>query len=443
MVVLTGIFHRLQSPKVLVIGDLMLDVYTEGNVDRISPEAPVSVLHVKSEEDRPGGAGNVTLNLQSLGCTAIPVGLIGKDKEGDRLIRVLQEKGIDTSGIIQDTKSKTIIKNRLIANNQQLIRLDYEETLFLSEQTEERILNFIKKQLDSISIIAISDYGKGFLTDSLLETTIQLANEKGIPTLIDPKGKDFSKYKGCTVLKPNFSEAVIASKRTSAEAIEIIAQDLLDETACDYLLITRSSEGMSLFHQDGLHTRFSVPPRSVRDVTGAGDTVLATLCLGMGSQLLLEESIDLANLAAGIAIERFGCALITLKDLATRLLGVDCVNKVFDDHHLDPLKLILDETPFSILSVQITKRLSTQLYGLIRGLRKDYPGKCLVYLNGGSPEDDLVHLLASLKEIDFIILKKENLAILLETLEPNNVFAFSENETFTRLDHPKNLLTLH
>ena len=216
------------------------------------------------------------------------------------------------------------------------------------------------------------------------------------------------------------------------------------KTACDYLLITRSSEGMSLFHQDGLHTRFSVPPRSVRDVTGAGDTVLATLCLGMGSQLLLEESIDLANLAAGIAIERFGCALITLKDLATRLLGVDCVNKVFDDHHLDPLKLILDETPFSILSVQIiTKRLSTQLYGLIRGLRKDYPGKCLVYLNGGSPEDDLVHLLASLKEIDFIILKKENLAILLETLEPNDVFVFSENETFTRLDHPKNLLTLH
>ena len=177
MVVLTGIFHRLQSPKVLVIGDLMLDVYTEGNVDRISPEAPVSVLP-KSEEDRPGGAGNVTLNLQSLGCTAIPVGLIGKDKEGDRLIRVLQEKGIDTSGIIQDTKSKTIIKNRLIANNQQLIRLDYEEMLFLSEQTEERILNFIKKQLDSISIIAISDYGKGFLTDSLLETTIQLAKEK-------------------------------------------------------------------------------------------------------------------------------------------------------------------------------------------------------------------------------------------------------------------------
>jgi D-glycero-beta-D-manno-heptose-7-phosphate kinase len=442
MVILTGIFHRLQPQTVLVVGDFMLDVYTEGKIERISPEAPVSVLHVEKEEDRPGGAGNVALNLKSLGSTPIPVGRVGSDKEGQRLIKALEKQGVDTSGIFIEPHTPTIVKNRLIASQQQMIRVDYEKIVPLSEQLEEEILKFIQKKLPDISVIALSDYGKGFLSNTIISRIIELGNESGIPTLVDPKGKDFSKYAQCTLIKPNLSEAITASSLTGEDSLKAIANELLKVTRCQHLLITRASEGISLFSNKGVEEHFGVPKRSIRDVTGAGDTVLATLCLGIGSKLSLTESIEISNLAAGIAIEHFGCAHIKLKDLAHSLLQIDCVNKVFDDQHLSPLETLLKDKPFTILSITITEHFSTALFRVIRDLDKQYEGKLIIYMDGLSPDDDLVHLLASLVEVNFIILKKENLELLLEKLVPNQTFIYKKEENLKSLKHPKALLSI-
>ena len=196
MVKILGSFSRLKRAKILVLGDFMLDIYTSGRVQRISPEAPVPILHVHASEGLPGGAGNVVLNLRALGADVIAVGRVGDDKEGRRLKHLLKEEGIDTGGVFVQEGVSTPLKNRLIAGGQQLIRVDQECVSPLSHAVEEQVMHFLLESVSDVEVIAISDYAKGFLTPSLLKMVIDLAREKGIPTIVDPKGMTFQSTGG-------------------------------------------------------------------------------------------------------------------------------------------------------------------------------------------------------------------------------------------------------
>ncbi|MCH9626001.1 MAG: Bifunctional protein HldE [Chlamydiales bacterium] len=311
----------LQSKKILVAGDLMLDVYTLGEVQRISPEAPVPVLRVTEERHRPGGAGNAILNLISLGMEVIAMGRIGQDRRGQDLLQDLAKEDVDTLGIVSDSTFQTPIKNRMMAAGQQIVRVDHEHPSPLSKTLEKQMIDSLPKLLEDVDVVAISDYAKGFLTPTLLTHVIKAAKKRSIPVIVDPKGLDFSRYQGVTVIKPNLSEAIAAAGLGVEATLDEIAQQILQDVAIETLLITRSKEGMSLFSRGQKRNDFPAEVHEIVDVTGAGDTVLAVFAAALANQLELDEAVYLANIAAGIAIERIGCARISLSDLMKRAMS--------------------------------------------------------------------------------------------------------------------------
>ncbi|HEX2582878.1 MAG TPA: bifunctional ADP-heptose synthase, partial [Chlamydiales bacterium] len=259
-------FSSIQPFKALVVGDFMLDTYTTGRVKRISPEAPVPVMEVLNQESRPGGAGNVVLNLIALGAEVFAVGRLGADSAGEELKKRL--RCANTAGLVLEPNYKTPVKNRFISDSQQLLRVDFETLSPLLPDCEEEVVAFVEKKLPFVHVMAISDYGKGFLTPRLLRRLIDLAKDQKIPILIDPKGIDFSKYRGATLLKPNLAEAYAAAKLPASASLDEVAQTLLVMTNVDLLLITRSEAGISLFERDGSRSDFPVHSKEVKDVTG-------------------------------------------------------------------------------------------------------------------------------------------------------------------------------
>lgn len=312
------LFSLLKPKKALVIGDLMLDVYTRGTVARISPEAPVPVLCVEEESSLPGGAGNAICNLISLGMQVVAVGRVGKDSAGVEFLNLLTKENVDVRGVIKDESFTTPVKKRMIADFQQLLRVDYEDCSPLNPQWEEIVIGKLEMLLEGVSVVAISDYAKGFLTENILQATIGFAKKKNIPVVVDPKGTNFRKYSGATMIKPNLSEAIAAARLDRKTALEKVAEVILEECNVSILMVTRSKEGITLFFGK---QRFDFPAfvHEVKDVTGAGDTVLAIIAATFANDLDLKTGAFLANVAAGIAIERSGCARITLKELNERL----------------------------------------------------------------------------------------------------------------------------
>lgn len=316
----------LQCKRILVAGDFMLDVYTVGEVQRISPEAPVPVLRVLEESHRPGGAGNTLLNLISLGMEVVAVGRIGNDWGGERFLQTLEKEGVSLQGILHDPSYRTPVKNRMIATGQQLLRVDFENPMRLTAEAEDRFSASLPSLFEGIDVVAISDYAKGFLTFRVLEELIHYAKEKSIPVIVDPKGRDFSRYEGATVLKPNLSEAVAAAGLGAEATLDEVAHKILKDVSVDNLMITRSDKGISLYTDKvGDRKDFPAQLHEIKDVTGAGDTVLAVIAAALANHFDLSEAAQLANIAAGIAIERLGCARISLADLATRLLKLASV----------------------------------------------------------------------------------------------------------------------
>ena len=346
------VFKQLRSKHILVLGDFILDTYTFGLVSRISPEAPVPILKVEKESSFPGGAGNVVLNLLSLGCTVIPVGRVGKDREGDNLLDNFREQGINHHGLFQDNSYITPKKNRIISDNQQMIRIDNEQVTKISPKIEDKILSFIKEHIHEVKVLAISDYAKGTLTNSLIRSVVSLAKEYSIPVLIDPKGKDFSKYKGCTLIKPNLKEAQEASGLEDGATSKEIASKLFEITNCEQLIITLSQQGISLFSSEGNVDNFSVQMKDVMDVTGAGDTVFAILCMGIANRVALPLLIPIANIAAGIAIEQLGCFRVSLSDIADRLVMNCLSSKVFDESNLFPFRELIKKHSCIIFQIE-------------------------------------------------------------------------------------------
>ncbi len=441
MVKLCGMLSRFSPIRVLVIGDFMLDTYTAGKVKRISPEAPVSVLHVQKEESLPGGAGNVALNLISFGAKVIAVGRIGFDAAGDELRNSLEREGVDVDNLLLQKGYKTPVKNRLIADAQQILRVDFESQSLLPSQMEEEVLEKLPLLMDKVQIVAISDYAKGFLSRSLLEKIIQMASTKQIPVIVDPKGTDFFKYSGATVLKPNLSEAYAAAKLPQEASLDQVAHAILQTCGVEMLIVTRSEAGISLFNKAGQQFDFPVRSKEVKDVTGAGDTVLSMISIALANQLDIKYAVQLANIAAGMAIERLGCARIHLSEMAQRLLEFDVENKIFDEEHLFALQQVLKGKRYTVLGVDSQQGMSTALFRSLRKLSSREPEKKLiVYVCDNDPDEEFVSLLSSLAEVDFIVLKRESLKNLCSIIHPHQVFMMEEDK-LVALDHATALLS--
>jgi D-beta-D-heptose 7-phosphate kinase/D-beta-D-heptose 1-phosphate adenosyltransferase len=439
MVKLTGTFSRLQKKNSLVIGDFMLDKYTYGNINRISPEAPVSILKVNNEKMQPGGAGNVVLNLLFLGSNVTAIGRIGDDLEGDILLNLLKQKNTNVDYLIVQKNYKTTVKNRFIAESQQVLRVDFEKIEPLDKEIEENIIEVLPQILGSIDVIAVSDYAKGFLSDKLIRYVIEIAREKKVPIVVDPKGSNFYKYKFANVLKPNLKEAYIAANLDKKEKLDKVAKILLKQTKVDHLLITRSQEGISLFSQNDIRKDFPVRSKEVKDVTGAGDTVLAIFCLSIANKLDLDHAAQLSNIGASIAIEYIGCAQITLSQFAKRLLEYDTENKIFDFSHLFALKKVLENNKFSLIGLNSNKGITTSIFRAIKKLASNKSQGIIVYILDPNPDDEFVDLLSSIHEVDFIILKDKNLKSLIEEIHPDNIYLMQE-ENLVKLESLEDLI---
>lgn len=441
MVKLSGMLSRFSPVRVLVIGDFMLDTYTAGKVKRISPEAPVSVLHVQKEESLPGGAGNVVLNLISLGAQVIAIGRVGFDLAGQQLRDALEEDGVDIENLIFQKEYKTPVKNRLIADAQQILRVDFESVSSLPRHIEEEMLERLPALIETVQIIAISDYAKGFLSHALLQKVIQMASSKGIPVIVDPKGNDFSKYSGATAIKPNLTEAYAAAKLPPEAPLDQVASVILQTCGAQMLIVTRSEAGISLFNKEGHRFDFPVRSKEVKDVTGAGDTVLSMISIALANGLDIRYAAQLANIAAGMAIERLGCARIHLSEIAERLLEFDVENKIFDEEHLFALQQVLKGKRYTVLGIDSKQGMSTPLFRSLRKLSsRESEKKLIVYICDNDPDEEFVSLLSSLAEVDFIVLKKESLENLCSIIHPHQVFVM-ESDELVALDHATALLS--
>ncbi len=306
---------RFDSAQILVVGDLMLDRYWQGPTSRISPEAPVPVVKVEQLEDRVGGAGNVALNIAALGGGASLVGVVGADEAAESLQTRFTSAGIRTDFQVS-TDKPTITKLRVISRQQQLLRLDFEEQ-FTAADTDQ-IANKVTALLAGISVLVLSDYGKGALQNPV--ALIQAARERGIPVLADPKGSDFSRYQGATLITPNMGEfEAVVGPCDSESAIVEKGLALLKELNLDALLVTRGEHGMTLLREDRPAFHLPARAREVFDVTGAGDTVISVLAAALGAGEALPAAVVLANLAASIVVGKLGTATISAPELRRAL----------------------------------------------------------------------------------------------------------------------------
>jgi len=303
----------------LILGDVMLDEYLWGNVNRISPEAPVPVVEIVDESLKLGGAANVALNVQTLGDVPVLVGVVGKDKNGERLKEILANSRILSQGIFADQTRQTTFKTRIIAHSQQVVRADRETTEELSSDLTFRLVDFIKKKIkeEKISALLISDYGKGVISLNLLKEVISLAKENNIFISIDPKETHFMNYKRVSLITPNHSEAGFAyGKRIKDEiSLEEVGWGLLEKLEVESLLITRGEKGMSLFEKNRTLTHFPTVTREVYDITGAGDTVISAFTCAFAAGASFKEAALISNHAAGIVVGELGTAQVTKEEL--------------------------------------------------------------------------------------------------------------------------------
>ena len=315
--------------RILVVGDLMIDEYVWGSVDRISPEAPVQIVTVNREEYTLGGAGNVVNNLAALGAQVAVAGVIGTLEDGDRLMAMFTALGVDASGVIRDPVRPTTRKTRIIAAGQHVLRIDRETRSVIPDETYGKMEEFIRRKLPESNIMLISDYGKGVVTPSLVRTAARMADACGKIVIADPKGLDFSKYRGVSMLTPNRKEASLAAgvDITDDASLSRAAERILKTAGVRHLLVTRGKDGMVLFEEGAPPYAIPAETRQVYDVSGAGDTVISVFGLGVAAGLAFREAASLANTAAGIVVGKVGTATITPRELSAALKQDDISQK--------------------------------------------------------------------------------------------------------------------
>ena len=321
---LHGIVARIEGDwretPVLVIGDVMLDRYIWGDVERISPEAPVPVVRMAHRSEQPGGAANVAMNIAGLGAPVTLLGFVGEDEERGALDTCLQRAGV-TSRLTVVAGHPTTSKLRILGGQQQILRLDVEKTQGYPGEAFDRLLASVHAALPGARAVVLSDYAKGVLPEEVCRAVIDAAQAAGAAVLVDPKHRDFSRYRGATTICPNLQELSVATGIPARESAALLAKaaEMLPGLALDFLTVTLSEKGIAVVRPDGTQT-FPAVARQVFDVSGAGDTVIATLALSLGSGLPIETAVPLANIAAGIVVSKVGTVPITRNELITSLM---------------------------------------------------------------------------------------------------------------------------
>jgi D-beta-D-heptose 7-phosphate kinase/D-beta-D-heptose 1-phosphate adenosyltransferase len=430
---LEGNFSQL---KILVVGDIMLDRYILGDVDRISPEAPVPVIRHAQRYERAGGAANVAMNLAGLGCQTYLSGFWGDDSERTELAAILQRANIDTTGIVSSSLP-TISKTRIVGRNQQLLRLDIESRDLPPEAESRRLIDRVAELATKVHAVILSDYAKGALSNELCGAVIHAARTASVLVLADPKTPDFGKYSGATTVCPNLGELALATGVPShhTEALLTAGQALVTEYGFQFLTVTMSEKGISLLRPD---SKYHSPARAreVFDVSGAGDTVIATLAASLAGGLRAETAIELANLAAGIVVSKVGTVPIARHELVAALTpstGTTAGEKILD---LDRMKLRLAEWRaagetivftngcFDLLHVgHITLLEECRRFGtkLVLGLNAD---ASICRLKGPTRpivgERERARVMAALASVDAVVLFTEDTPLeLIRAIQPN------------------------
>ncbi len=431
---LLDLLADLGAPRVLVFGDLILDRYVEGTASRVSPEAPVLVFESAHVRNRIGGAGNVAANVVSAGGRATCLGLVGDDEAADRLTMLLREAGIETDGIIRDGQRKTTVKSRFVNKTHQVLRFDEETILPPAPDALAATLAFLAERVAEFDVVILSDYGKGVLTDACLRAVITAARERDVPVLVDPKGSDYKRYRGATLITPNKLEAEIASGITVGveDDLDRIAQSLGDSAELDAVLITLGKDGIYFRTKGGHRAILPTEARAVFDVTGAGDTVVALLGMALGAGFGLGPAVRLANLGAGIVVGRFGTASVT-RDELRGLLGATDPGKIVDTKELSQLlvalrnerrRIVFTNGCFDLLHPGHLDYLTkARAYGdvLIVGVNDD---ASIQRLKGPTrpicPVEDRLALLAGFEVIDHLVAFAEDTPLaLIEQISPH------------------------
>ncbi len=409
------------KPKILVIGDLMIDHYLFGDSNRVSPEAPVLVVDVKKEEFLLGGAGNVLNNLKAFGADVSVLSVVGDDENGRWLEDRLNQRGINILALIKEKNRKTSKKSRVISSNQQIVRFDKESKEDISKESEEKLIEIFKKNIDRFDIVLLSDYAKGVLTSTLTQKIISLSK---VPIFVDPKGKDYSKYKNATLITPNKKEAQIASniEIKDDESLKKAGFKLKEDLNLKSVIVTLSQDGMAIFEDEMV--KIPTVAKEVFDVTGAGDTVLAALGFGVASGKSLKEAAHFANLAAGVVVGKVGAATASLEEIEEyesslhkssseeHIKTFEEIKKVVESLKSKNKKIVFTNGCFDILHIGHVKYLEeAKKLGdvLIVGLNSDESVK---RLKGDSrpinTQFDRAYLLASLEAVDYVVIFNED-----------------------------------
>jgi D-glycero-beta-D-manno-heptose-7-phosphate kinase len=319
---LEAILATFAGKRIAVLGDLMVDRYTWGTVRRVSPEAPVPVVEVESESARLGGAANVANNIHALGGVPLLIGLIGNDHTGALLCDLVQEQGFPTHGIIRDSARPTTIKTRVIAQSQHVVRIDNESKTPCGPALRAALMDVLRAEIGRLHGIVLEDYNKGVLSKELIEEVIALARLHKVPVTVDPKFDNFLEYRNVTVFKPNRREAeeALGGRLRAVQDIERAGRHLLDVLHADNILLTRGEDGMSLFEADGTITHLPTVATNVQDVSGAGDTVIATLTIAFAGGATMREACTLANCASGVVVGSVGIVPIRPNELRASAL---------------------------------------------------------------------------------------------------------------------------
>ena len=428
---------KFDKCHILVVGDLMIDEYLWGEVDRISPEAPVQVVSINNEDYALGGAGNVVNNIAALGAKVSVVGVIGTGRNGELLLNMFNKLGVDTTGIIQEPNRPTTQKTRIIASNQHVLRIDRETNKAISDQTLEEITKFIENKIPDVDVVLISDYGKGLITRKLLSRAIASAQKNNKMTIADPKGTDFSIYSGVSLLTPNKKEAALASRieivdeSTLAEA----GKKILQTIGLEKLLITCGKEGMVLFEQNRKPYKVRAEARQVFDVSGAGDTVLAVFGLAIASGISIKNGVALANTAAGIVVGKVGTATVSKQELASALRPYDDdislkhkqlseLPALIDELKKKSKRLVLTNGCFDLLHAGHIKLFSaSKQLGDILIVAIDDDDSVKSLKGSGRPvisAKERVRILSALDTVDYVVVfSTQELKMLIEVTRPD------------------------
>ena len=434
---LSALSHAAEI-HILCIGDAMIDRFMYGAVDRISPEAPIPVFTFERESIMLGGAGNVVRNLLSLGAQSTFISVIGDDLVGKQLLSLVAKEARLVPYLLTEKGRITTEKTRYVSGNQQLLRADNETRAAITQATESQLCNLIESELPKHQAVILSDYGKGVLTDRVIRTTIDTARAHHIPVFVDPKRADMSIYKGATILSPNAKEFQVAIHRENWDESSFIADAaaLTSALALDAMLVTRGKDGMSLIEKNGTHTHINASAREVFDVSGAGDTAIATLALAYACGNPSADAARIANLAAGIVVGRLGTALVYQTDLTTALYAEESASLT---HKILPLALACDQMSnwkrdgmrvgftngcFDIMHaghVTLLNDAKAQVDKLIVAINTDASVR---RLKGDSrpinAEHDRAMLLAALNNVDMVVLFDDDTPMsLLEALKPD------------------------